>query len=221
MFKFLLPVAAVAAVGITAFHSQASAEGAVPIPAPLRDVVPATQPHVAVFAGGCFWGVEAVFERVKGVTSVTAGYAGGTAGTATYEQVSSETTGHAEAVRVVYDPKVVSYGTLLRVYFSVVADPTSLNRQGPDAGPSYRSAIFPQNPAQRQVATAYIAQLGAAKAFPRPIVTRIETGAFYPAEAYHQNFYDRNPAHPYIVAWDRPKVAAFRAAFPQLAKGRG
>jgi peptide-methionine (S)-S-oxide reductase len=218
MIKFLVPAAAIAAIGFTAIHSQASAENAVLVPPPARDVVAATQPHVAVFAGGCFWGVEAVFERVKGVTSVTAGYAGGTASTATYDQVSTETTGHAESVRIVYDPNVVSYGTLLRIYFSVVADPTSLNRQGPDAGPSYRSAIFPQNPAQRQVATAYIAQLTAAKAFPRAIVTKIENGSFYPAEAYHQNFYDRNPTYPYIVAWDRPKVAAFRATFPQLAK---
>jgi peptide-methionine (S)-S-oxide reductase len=162
--------------------------------------------------------MEAVFERVKGVTNVTAGYAGGTASTATYDQVSTEGTGHAEAIRVAYDPRVVSYGTLLRIYFAVAHDPTTLNRQGPDQGTSYRSAIFPQNAAQRAVAAAYIAQLGQAKAYPRPIVTKLETGGFYPAEAYHQHFFDRNPNHPYIVAWDKPKVAAFKAAFPALAK---
>jgi peptide-methionine (S)-S-oxide reductase len=219
MFRFILPLAAAAAVAGIAFHSQASAERAVPIPAVKQDVAAAAQPHVAIFAGGCFWGMEAVFERVKGVTSVTSGYAGGSAETATYDQVSTESTGHAEAVRIVYDPRVVSYGTLLRVYFSVATDPTSLNRQGPDSGPSYRSAIFPQNAAQREVATAYIAQLTAARAFSRPIVTRIETGGFFPAEAYHQDFYNRNPTYPYIVAYDKPKVAAFRAAFPQLATG--
>lgn len=207
-----------AAIGIALAGSPAVAERAVPIPSPARDVVPTAQPRVAVFAGGCFWGMEAVFERVKGVTGITAGYAGGTAATATYDQVSTESTGHAEAVRITYDPRVVSYGTLLRVYFSVAHDPTQLNRQEPDTGPSYRSAIFPQNAAQRGVAAAYIAQLTRAKAFPRPIVTKLETGRFFPAEAYHQHFFDKNPDHPYIVRWDKPKVAAFRAAFPQLAK---
>lgn len=219
MIKILFPLAAAGALAGALITSQnARAERAVPIPAPARDVVPAAQPRVAVLAGGCFWGMEAVFEHVKGVTGVTAGYAGGTAATATYEQVSSETTGHAEAIRITYDPKVVSYGTLLRVYFSIATDPTSLNREGPDSGTSYRTAIFPQNEAQRGVAAAYIAQLTKAKSFPRPIVTKLENGKFYPAEAYHQNFFDRNPNHPYIVAWDKPKLAAFRAAFPQLAK---
>lgn len=219
MIKPLLLFALVGTAVFAATHpSSAGAERAVIIPAPARDVVPAAQPRVAVFAGGCFWGMQAVFERVKGVTGVTSGYAGGTAGSATYDQVSTESTGHAEAVRITYDPRVVSYGTLLRVYFSIATDPTSLNRQGPDSGPSYRSAIFPQNAAQRGVATAYIAQLTAAKAFPRPIVTKLETGRFFAAEDYHQRFYDKNPNHPYIVAWDKPKVAAFRAAFPQLAK---
>jgi len=152
------------------------------------------------------------------VRSVTSGYAGGTKETATYAQVTTERTGHAEAIRIVYDPAQVSYGTLLRVYFSVAHDPTQLNRQGPDIGPSYRSAIFPQSAAQRSTAAAYIAQLGRAKSFPRPIVTRVETGAFYPAEAYHQDFMKRNPNHPYIVRWDRPKLAAFRAGFPSLVK---
>lgn len=218
MIKTFLPIAALAAIGVAAFTGVAGAARAVPIPAAARDVPAVAGKQVAIFAGGCFWGMEAVFERVKGVDAVTSGYAGGTAATATYDDVSSETTGHAEAVRIVYDPRKVSYGTLLRVYFSIATDPTSLNRQGPDTGPSYRTAIFPQNAAQRAVAQAYIAQLTAAKAFPRPIVTRLESGSFYPAEAYHQNFYDRNPMHPYIVTWDKPKVAAFRAAFPQLAK---
>jgi peptide-methionine (S)-S-oxide reductase len=211
---------AAAFVGGAAFllgGGAARAERAVPIPAATADVTGATGPQTAVFAGGCFWGMEAVFEHVKGVRSVTAGYAGGTRDTATYDQVSTETTRHAEAIRVVYDPAKVSYATLLRVYFSVAHDPTQLNRQTPDSGPSYRSAIFPQNAAQRGVAAAYIAQLGKARAFPKPIVTKIEAGAFYPAEAYHQNFFDRNPNHPYIVTFDKPKVAAFRAGFPQLA----
>lgn len=219
MLKSILPIAVFAAVVATAATSRAHAERAVPVPVAARDVAATVKPQVAVFAGGCFWGMEAVFERVKGVREVTSGYAGGTASTATYDQVSTERTGHAESVRIVYDPRQVSYGTLLRVYFSIATDPTSLNRQGPDRGPSYRTAIFPQTPEQRAVAQAYIAQLTAAKAFPRPIVTTLESGNFYPAEGYHQNFYDRNPTYPYIVAWDKPKVAAFRAAFPQLAKG--
>ncbi len=219
MIKYILPLAAAGALAAALVTGPvANAERAVTIPAPTRDVPAAAQPHVAVLAGGCFWGMEAVFERVKGVTAVTSGYAGGTAATATYDQVSSETTNHAEAIRITYDPRVVSYGTLLRVYFSVAHDPTLLNRQGPDRGTSYRSAIFPQSPAQRAVAAAYIAQLNAAKAFKAPIVTKLENGGFYPAEAYHQNFFDRNPNYPYIVAWDKPKVAAFKAAFPALAK---
>ncbi|WP_375397758.1 peptide-methionine (S)-S-oxide reductase MsrA [uncultured Sphingomonas sp.] len=218
MMKLTLPLLAAAALGLVLVGSTASAERAVPIPVPAKDVPAAARPSMAIFAGGCFWGMEAVFERVKGVTAVTAGYAGGSAATATYDQVSTETTGHAEAVRIQYDPRVVSYGTLLRVYFSIAHDPTQLNRQGPDSGPSYRSAIFPLSPAQRATAIAYIAQLSADKAYARPIVTRIETGSFFAAEEYHQHFFDRNPAHPYIVMWDKPKVAAFRAAFPKLAK---
>jgi peptide-methionine (S)-S-oxide reductase len=206
------------AVAGAAFVGTARAERAVPLP-PARIDVPATPgKQVAVLAGGCFWGMEGVFGHLKGVTSVTAGYAGGTASTATYDQVSTETTRHAEAVRVTYDPQRISYATLLRIYFSIAHDPTQVNRQGPDSGTSYRSAIFPQNPGQVKVARAYIAQLTAAHAFPRPIATRIEQGGFFPAEAYHQDFFDRNPTHPYIVAWDKPKVAAFRAAYPQLAR---
>jgi len=217
MMKLLLPIAGVAAA-VFASTGFAEAERAVPIPPARIDVPAGGAPQTAVFAGGCFWGMEAVFEHVKGVRSVTSGYAGGGGDTATYDQVSTEATRHAEAVKIVYDPARVSYATLLRVYFSIAHDPTQLNRQGPDSGPSYRSAIFPQTARQAAVAKAYIAQLSAAKSFPRPIVTRIEQGGFYPAEAYHQNFYDRNPTHPYIVHWDKPKVAAFQAGFPTLYK---
>lgn len=191
---------------------------AVGIPVATIDVAPARGDQVAVLAGGCFWGMEAVFEQVKGVKSVVSGYAGGTRATATYAQVMTERTGHAEAIRITYDPRVVSYATLLRISFSVAHDPTQLNRQGPDVGPSYRSAIFPQNPGQERVARAYLDQLGKSGAWSRPIVTKIEQGAFYRAEAQHQDFARRNPNHPYIVRWDKPKVAAFRAAFPALAR---
>lgn len=198
--------------------APAKAEKAVAIPPSTTDVASAPGDQVAILAGGCFWGVEAVFEQVKGVSAVTSGYAGGTKATATYNQVSTERTGHAEAVRIVYDPRVVSYATLLRIYFAVAHDPTQLNRQGPDTGPSYRSAVFPQNPGQARVAQAYIDQLGKAGVYGRPIVTRIETGAFYPAEAEHQDFARRNPNNGYIVRWDKPKVAALRAAFPSLTR---
>ena len=206
------------AAGAVVAAVSAHAERAVPLPTAKIDAPATPGLQTAVLAGGCFWGMEAVFEQVKGVRSVTAGYAGGAAKTATYDQVSTEGTGHAEAVRIAYDPRVVSYATLLRVYFSIAHDPTQLNRQGPDTGPSYRSAIFPQSPSQAKVARAYIAQLGAAHSFGKPIVTRIEQGGFYPAEAYHQGFYRKNPAHPYIVMWDKPKIAGFRAGFPALAR---
>ncbi|GAA0725881.1 peptide-methionine (S)-S-oxide reductase MsrA [Sphingomonas japonica] len=211
--------AAVAAIGLVAIPGAGHAERAVRIPAPKLDVPAEKGNAVAVFAGGCFWGMEAVFENVKGVRQVVAGYAGGSRETADYATVSTETTKHAEAIRIVYDPAQVSYGTLLRVYFSVAHDPTQLNRQGPDSGPSYRSAIFPQSPQQRTVAARYITQLGATKAWGgKPLVTRIESGQFFPAEPYHQDFFRKNPAHPYIVRWDKPKVAAFRAGFPTLAR---
>lgn len=193
-------------------------EKAVTIPASTTDVAPAPGHQVAVLAGGCFWGMEAVFEQVKGVKSVVSGYAGGTRATATYAQVVTERTGHAEVVRIVYDPRVVSYATLLRIYFSVAHDPTQLNRQGPDVGPSYRSAIFPQNAGQDRVARAYIDQLSRSGAYRAPIVTRLQRGTFFEAEAEHQDFARRNPNHGYIVRWDKPKVAAFRAAFPSLAR---
>ncbi|WP_242414869.1 peptide-methionine (S)-S-oxide reductase MsrA [Sphingomonas panni] len=214
--KALLPVA-IAVIGVAALSiPPATAERAVPVPAIASDVPPTPGLATAVLAGGCFWGMEAVFERVKGVKSVVSGYAGGTRQTATYDQVSTERTGHAEAIRITYDPRIVSYGTLLRVYFSVAHDPTQVNGQYPDSGPSYRSAIFAQTPAQALAARRYIAQLTRAKAFPKPIATKIETGAFYPAEPYHQDFARRNPSHPYIVRWDKPKVAAAKAAYPGL-----
>lgn len=173
--------------------------------------------QTAVFAGGCFWGVEGVFERIKGVQSVRSGYAGGARATANYTVVGSGLTGHAEAVEIKYDPAKVSYGTLLRVLFSVAHDPTQLNRQGPDTGSQYRSAIFPQTPEQAALARAYIAQLAAAKAWPAKIVTTIESGKpFYTAEDYHQNYLRANPTQPYIAYNDIPKVEALKARFPQL-----
>ncbi|MDG5488677.1 peptide-methionine (S)-S-oxide reductase MsrA [Sphingomonas sp. BGYR3] len=220
MNRWTLPLAlsGAAIAAVTLIPVAGHAERAVPIPAPATDVPRAAGLQTAVLAGGCFWGMEAVFEQVKGVKDVVSGYAGGTKATATYNQVLTETTGHAEAIRITYDPAVVSYGTLLRVYFSVAHDPTQLNRQGPDAGPSYRSAIFPQNAQQQRVAAAYIQQLGKTNAWGKPIVTKIERGQFYPAEAYHQDFARRNPGHGYIVRWDKPKVAAFKAGFPSLAR---
>jgi peptide-methionine (S)-S-oxide reductase len=207
------------ASGITLLATASRAEEGITIPAPAEDVVPGhAATETAVLAGGCFWGVQGVFQHVEGVKNAVSGYAGGKANDATYEQVSSEGTGHAEAVKITYDPKQVSYGQLLRIFFAE-HDPTSLNRQGPDQGTSYRSAIFPQNEAQRHAAASYIAQLNGAHAFPRPIVTRIESGGFYPAEAYHQGFLRRNPHHPYIMMWDMPKLAALKKQFPELWRG--
>ena len=204
-------------LAICASCSPASAAAQL-VPAPRLDP-PASGQQTAVLAGGCFWGMEAVFERVKGVRSVVSGYAGGTRKDATYARVISERTGHAEAVRITYDPRIISYGTLLRVYFSVAHDPTQLNRQGPDVGPSYRSAIFPQSPAQQRVARAYVGQLATAQTFARPIVTRIESGPFFAAEPYHQDFMARNPRHPYILIHDVPKVRALGRLMPKLVKG--
>src|SRR4051794_24830223 len=172
----------------------------------------------AVLAGGCFWGMESVFEHVKGVKDVVSGFAGGASGDASYDAVSSERTGHAEAVRITYDPSQISYAKLLQIYFTVAHDPTEVNRQGPDTGTSYRSAIFPQSPAQAQIARAFIARLTAAHAFKAPIATRIESGGFYPAEAYHQDFARKHPFYPYIVINDRPKVAALKTRYPSLFK---
>ena len=172
--------------------------------------------EVAVFAGGCFWGTQAVFERVKGVLDTTAGYAGGSAATATYAQVTTETTGHAESVKVVFDPARITYGKLLQIFFAV-HDPTTLNRQGPDVGTSYRSAIFFTSEEQQKIASAYIAQLDAAKAFPKPIVTQVNTlKGFYDGEAYHQDYALHNPDNPYIQVCDHPKIETLKAEFPDL-----
>jgi peptide-methionine (S)-S-oxide reductase len=172
----------------------------------------------AVLAGGCFWGMEAVFEHVKGVGDVVSGYAGGRAADASYDKVSSDRTGHAEAVRITYDPRQVSYAQLLQIFFAVAHDPTQVNRQGPDVGTSYRSAVFPQTPQQASQARMFIARLNAAHVFKAPIATRIESGGFYPAEAYHQGFARRNPYYPYILFNDRPKVAALKSKYPALWK---
>jgi peptide-methionine (S)-S-oxide reductase len=193
-----------------------------PDPALDQPVAVAPGEQVIVFGGGCFWGVEAVFERVKGVTSATSGYAGGNTAPGmrvTYDQVSSGNTGHTEVVRVVFDSSKVSLGQLLKVFFSVVHDPTQLNRQGPDVGTQYRSAIYYTSDAQRKVTQAYIAQLTGAKAFDKPIVTEVAPlKTFHEAEAYHQGYYDRHPNQPYIVIHDKPKVEALRKQFADLAR---
>jgi len=192
-----------------------------PVPAPASDAALAQSPgkQTAVFAGGCFWGTQSVFERVKGVLDTTAGYSGGSASTATYEQVGQENTGHAESVKVVYDPSKITYGQLLRIFFSVVHDPTQLNRQGPDVGTSYRSVIFYANEEQHKIGEAYIAQLDAAKVFPKPIVTQVvPLKAFYDAESYHQDYALYHPENPYIQVCDKPKVDALKQQFPELFK---
>ncbi len=214
LFSALLP-------GVLLFSAAcsvpAASEEPVPLPAAASDPADTRASAVAIFAGGCFWGVEGVFSHVRGVTRVESGYHGGSADTATYDRTSDGDTGHAEAVRIVYDPRVVSYGTLLRVLFSVVADPTTLNRQGPDFGSQYRSAIVPTTRAQAQVAAAYLNQLRRGRFWTQQIVTRIEPiQRFYRAEAYHQDFMERNPSHPYIRRWDAPKLAALRALYPAL-----
>ena len=178
----------------------------------------APRAETAVFAGGCFWGMEAVFEHVKGVTDVVSGFAGGSRKDATYDAVSTERTGHAEAVRITYDPAQVSYARLLQVFFVVAHDPTQVNRQGPDTGPSYRSAIFPQNASQAQQARAFIARLNASHAFKAPIATKLESGGIYPAEAYHQDYARKHPYNPYILVNDRPKVTSLKTKYPNLWK---
>ncbi|MDE2041776.1 MAG: peptide-methionine (S)-S-oxide reductase MsrA [Alphaproteobacteria bacterium] len=213
-----LACAAIAVLPLAFFIAPRSmaAERAVAVPAPRNDEAAHPGKAVAVLAGGCFWGMEGVFEHFKGVESATAGYAGGAASTATYDQVTTETTGHAEAVRIVYNTAQISYGKLLQIYFSVAHNPTELNRQGPDSGTSYRSAIFAQDVQQKALAQAYIGQLSAAHLFKSPIVTHVETGAFYPAEGYHQHFMRDHPTYPYIVINDEPKVAALKAFYPAL-----
>ena len=196
-----------------------AAEKARMLPDPAVDAPLAKAPgeQTVVLAGGCFWGIQAVFQHVKGVISATSGYAGGSAATANYETVSSGTTGHAESVKVVFDPSRISFGQLLKIFFSVAHDPTELNRQGPDTGTQYRSAIFYTSDEQKRLASAYIDQLGRAKVYPQSIVTKLAPlPAFYPAEAYHQNYVARHPDQMYIVINDLPKLAHLRAQFPSL-----
>jgi peptide-methionine (S)-S-oxide reductase len=217
-FPRILAVAAFAAVALYWFYARAGG-AAVALPAPAADAPRAAEPgrQTVVVAGGCFWGVEAVFRHVKGVVEATSGYAGGSAETAGYEMVSSGNTGHAESVRVTFDPAQVSLGQILQVFFSVAHNPTEVNRQGPDTGPQYRSAIFVSDAAQKRVVDAYIAQLDGAKVFPRRIATQVTSlDAFYPAEAYHQNYAALHPRNPYIVINDAPKVAHLREMFPTL-----
>jgi len=186
------------------------------VPAPAIDPAEPGKTATAILAGGCFWGVQGVYQHVDGVSSAVSGYSGGTSQNANYDAVGSGSTGHAEAVKITYDPSRVSYGTLLRIFFAVVADPTTLNRQGPDRGSHYRTAIFPTTPEQKAVAEAYIAQLSAARLWKSPIVTRVERNrGFFAAEKYHQDFLVRKPDYPYIVYNDLPKVEALRVAFPK------
>ena len=188
------------------------------LPAPTADATLAAKPgkETAIFAGGCFWGTQSVFQRVKGVLATTAGYDGGAASTATYEQVTTETTSHAESVKVVYDPSKITYGKLLQIFFAV-HDPTTLNRQGPDSGTSYRSAIFFTTDEQHRIASAYIAQLAAAQTFPHKIVTEVTPNkGFFDAESYHQDYATKNPDNPYILVCDRPKIETLKQQFPDL-----
>ena len=208
-----------AAMALAIVPAPARADDSAPaLPAPAVDAAASGSGlQTAVFAGGCFWGVQAVFQHVKGVTQAVSGYAGGRAAHPSYEQVSTGTTGHAESVRVTYDPAQVSYGTLLRVFFSVALDPTQRDRQGPDVGAQYRSELFVDGPEQARVARAYVAQLDAAHVFAAPIATRIDpAGPFYPAEGYHQDYLLQHPDSGYIVFNDMPKVEHLEAAFPQL-----
>lgn len=216
--RLSLGAAALGALAIASFAAVPSraAEDAVIIPAPTADAKPADGIQTAVLAGGCFWGVQGVFQHTAGVVSAVSGYAGGSKATADYNTVSTGTTGHAESVQVKYDPKQVSYGKLLQIFFSVVHDPTQLNRQGPDSGTQYRSAIFVTNDDQKKVTEAYIAQLNAAKVFKKPIVTKVGTlEAFYPAEGYHQDYLTLHPNQPYIAYNDIPKVENLKKIFAE------
>jgi len=218
-WKFAIAGAVVLATGFLA--RRPSAAGNVGFPEPPAATPAPTGPQIAVLAGGCFWGVEAVFERVRGVTEVVSGYAGGAAGDAQYGTVSSGRTGHAESVRVTYDPAQIGYGKLLEIFFSVAHDPTQLNRQGPDVGPQYRSAIFYTTPEQASMARDYIGRLEDSGVFDRPIVTQVQPlDAFYPAEAYHQDYYEHHPGNPYILINDRPKVEALKREYRELYRER-
>jgi peptide-methionine (S)-S-oxide reductase len=211
-------LAVVAALPLMKAHS----ESAVRIDAPRLDAAPAEGLQTAVIAGGCFWGIQAVYQHTRGVTKAVSGYAGGDKKDADYQRVSAGRTGHAEAVLITFDPKQISYGKILQIFFSVAHNPTELNRQGPDSGPQYRTEIFPQSDEQAKVAKAYIAQLDAAKAFPRPIVTKTGTmkAAFYPAESYHQDYAVNNPRNMYIVINDAPKVENLKRMFPDVFRDK-
>jgi peptide-methionine (S)-S-oxide reductase len=216
--KGALAALILAAAGAALWQTPAvSAEDAVVIPPPAMDEKAASGSEKAIFAGGCFWGVQGVFQHVKGVTKAVSGYTGGEKDTAVYEMVGTSRTGHAESVEITYNPSEVTYGQLLQVYFSVAHNPTQLNYQGPDSGTQYRSTIFAENEAQKKIAESYIAQLDKAKVFSKPIVTTLETGkTFYPAENYHQDFLTLNPTYPYIVYNDLPKIANLKQLFPKL-----
>jgi peptide-methionine (S)-S-oxide reductase len=219
--QFLLVAVVLLAVVFLGYRRMSAFQSvrSTPVPAPLYDDELATQPgqQKAVFAGGCFWGTQSVFQRVKGVTHTEAGYSGGSAKTATYDQVTTETTGHAESVEITFDPSKITYGTLLRLFFSVAHDPTQMNRQGPDVGTSYRSAIFYESEQQHKIAKEYIAQLDAAHAYRGKIVTEVTPlKAFYKAEDYHQDYATKNPDNPYIQVCDIPKTKALKAEFPEL-----
>jgi len=220
MKSFALTAVTLAAAALVWHAVPSFAETARRVPAPTADLVAAptaAKTETAVFAGGCFWGVQGVFQHVKGVSNAVSGYAGGEASTARYQQVGSGRTGHAEAVRITYDPQQISYGKLLQIYFSVAHDPTQLNRQGPDSGTQYRSTIFPASATQRKVAEAYIAQLNQSGVYGKPIVTTLEDGkTFYPAEDYHQDFLVHNPNYPYIVYNDLPKIKNLQGMFGDL-----
>jgi peptide-methionine (S)-S-oxide reductase len=215
---FILAVLAIVALAVLLRGGATRAENAKLVSIPAVDEPAGTRTsEIAVLAGGCFWGVQGVYQHLKGVTTVVSGYAGGEQSTAEYERVSTGRTGHAESVQITFDPRVVTYGRILQVFFSVVHDPTQLNRQGPDVGTQYRSAIFPMNPEQGNVAKAFIAQLNQARTFDAAIVTKIEPDrSFYRAEAYHQDFLERNPRHPYIVINDLPKIDNLKRMFPDL-----
>jgi peptide-methionine (S)-S-oxide reductase len=207
--------------GVSACSAGDRANKAVPNPSVDAPIATAKAEQMAVVAGGCFWGIQAVFQHVKGVISATSGYAGGSAETAEYELVSTGETGHAESVKITYDPSQITYGQLLRVFFSAAHDPTQLNRQGPDRGTQYRSSIFYSSDEQKRIAEAYIAQLEKAKVFPRPVVTQVvPLRGFYPAEAYHQDYAAHHPNSPYIAYNDAPKVAHLREQFPELYTGK-
>lgn len=213
----LCVAAAVGALAIAAFAAPShAAEDAVIIPVPAMDAQPSGATETAVIAGGCFWGVQGVFQHTKGVINAVSGYAGGAKNTANYSAVSTGSTGHAEAVEIKYDPKQISYGKILQIYFSVAHDPTQLNRQGPDSGTQYRSEIFTTSAEQKKVAEAYIAQLNAAKVYKKPIVTQVGTlEGFFPAEAYHQDYLTLHPNQPYIAYNDLPKVENLKKIFSQ------